>query len=52
MSLPYLEIRDTSNATIALLAFGNILGGQYSEVQTIRIWNDFGGTNNLLIMLA
>ena len=46
MALPYLEIRDISNATIALLAFGTILGGQYSEIQAIRIWNDYGGTNN------
>jgi len=46
MALPYLEIRDTSNVTIALLTFGTILGGQYSEIQAIRIWNDYGGTNN------
>lgn len=46
MALPYLEIRDTSNATIALLAFGTILGGQYSEVQTIRIWNDYNSAYN------
>lgn len=46
MALPYLEIRDISNATISLLAFGTILGGQLSEVQTIRLWNDYGGTNN------
>jgi hypothetical protein len=46
MALPYLEIRDISNATISLLAFGTILGGQLSEVQAIRLWNDYGGTNN------
>lgn len=46
MALPYLEIRDTSNATIALLALGTILGGQYSEVQTIRIWNDYNSAYN------
>ncbi len=46
MALPYLEIRNTSNATISLLAFGTILGGQFSDIQTIRIWNDYNSAYN------
>jgi hypothetical protein len=44
MALPYLEIRDTSNATIEYLEFGAILAGQVSDIQTIRIWNDYNSS--------
>lgn len=46
MALPYLEIRDTSNATIKSIDFGIVLGGQYSETQTIRVWNDHDSAYN------